>query len=497
MRRSLTSHLPSKAALILAATLLLGGVSFSRHLVAWAAAVLPDFPNWYTNGEEVGDVYGTAVEVVGDVNGDSIDDLLVGAPKATYNEYREGVVYAFYGSVMGLDTDHDWKAGSGITGAEFGSALAGVGDVDHDGYDDVLAGAPAYIGDFPACGAAFLYMGSPLGLETTPAWVFQGDKQDAGLGSAVDAAGDLNQDGYLDLLIGVHHYTEGEFNEGQVRVYLGSAAGFDSASYWGFKSGQYGASLGAAVAGAGDFNGDGFLDLAASAPYYDATIADVVVKNTGAVYAFYGVADGLPSTTEYWLATGATENEKFGLSIATAGDLNQDGFDDLLVGVPGYDATKVDQGAVYVYLGSPDGLPAAPSKVWVGPLPVVLNNQYIPSGFGSAVASGGDINTDGYLDVIVGAPTFTQNQSAEGGIFIYFGVEQGLVDNYGWRNFGQQASTLFGAAVASGDVNQDGRSDVLVGAPTHKLQQNIVGRAAAFYAQPGFVYGSYLPLVSK
>jgi hypothetical protein len=493
MRRFASTPLPRKAALLLSSALLLGLAGFSTRLTALAAQLLPDFPNWITNGAETGYDYGTAVRGVGDVNGDSFEDVLVGAPYGMHTVYKEGAAYAFHGSLKGLKTDYDWIAGSGVTGANFGSALAGVGDVNGDTYDDVLVGAPMYNGlesQIPSGGAAFLFLGSAAGLQETPAWVVQGDKQDDRLGSAVDAAGDINHDGYLDLAVGVYHFTEGQENEGQVRVYLGSEAGFDSENYWGYASDQAGASLGAAVAGVGDLNGDGLPDLAATAPYYNTLVGELSVPDVGAVVVFYGNEAGLPASPD-WMAVGASEYEHFGASVAAAGDLNQDGYDDLLVGVPDYDSLElVDEGAAYVYLGSADGLSATPAMIWTG--------KQSGSDFGAAVSAAGDINRDGYPDVAVGAPLFTQDQSAEGGVFVFFGKNHALPTEFGWRNFGQKADTLFGTGLGTADVNRDRCGDVLVGAPKFRILNFDVGRAVAFYGLTGLLSNQlFIPLVSK
>jgi hypothetical protein len=468
--------------LLLLAALLLGGAGFSARA---AEIHLPDLPSWTTDGEQTGSDYGYAVSAAGDVNGDGLDDILIGAPLYESGVYREGVVYGFYGSEGGLNQTANWMVGSGQTGARFGAALASAGDVDGDGYDDVFVGAPRYNDGQPTEGAAFLYLGSADGLQVTPVWSVQGEISEFELGYAVDGAGDLNGDDYLDLVIGVHHFTDGQSSEGQVRVYYGSSSGFESGSYWSYVSNQSGATLGAAVAGLGDVNGDGYDDLAVGAPYYNDTATDA-----GAVFVFYGSETGLSAAYD-WYVAGGTENEKFGMSVAAAGDLNQDGFADLLVGVPGYGDDLTDQGAVFVYLGSASGLAEQPAVIWKG--------GQTGSDFGYSVASAGDLNHDGLLDCLVGAPFYTNDQQTEGGIFVFYGRKQELPSAYDWRNYGNKAEASLGFSVAAaGDVDGDGYGDILAGAPTYRVNHVIVGRAVGYYGEFDPVYWQlYMPLTVK
>lgn len=471
--------------LLLISALLLGGVGYSARA---EQINLPELPSWTSNGEQVGGEYGSAVSTAGDVNGDGVADILVGAPLASVSVYREGVVDAFYGSNQnGLAQEANWVEGGGQEASRFGTAVAAAGDVNNDGFDDVLIGSPGYdtAEQQPNHGAAFLYLGSGDGLQADPTWFVQGDKKEFELGNALDGAGDLNGDQYLDLVISVHHYTDEQFLEGQVRVYYGSASGFESTSYWSYASNQSGARLGTAVAGVGDLNGDGFDDLAVSAQYYDTEF-----DSAGAVFVFYGSELGLGTEFD-WLATGSSEDELFGASIASPGDLNLDGFTDLLVGAPAYDSSYImDQGAAFVYLGSADGLSSHPAYVW--------NGWQSDSQFGASLSGGGDINADGYPDVIVGAPFYVEDKATVGSIFVFYGREQGFLSRYDWQNFGKAFSEYGSSVAAAGDVNGDGYGDILAGAPEYKIAEDPMGRAVGYYGDFDPVYWQlFVPMVVK
>ncbi len=136
---------------------------------------------------------GAAVSYAGDVDGDEIDDIIVGASRYTNLHNNEGAVYMFRGSESGLSTTPSWLVYGGCATATFGSSVAAAGDVNHDGYDDVIVGAPGY--DLPGltnCGAAFIFLGSESGLQTIPAWSFYGESSEARLGYAVSGVGNVN-----------------------------------------------------------------------------------------------------------------------------------------------------------------------------------------------------------------------------------------------------------------------------------------------------------------
>ncbi len=128
---------------------------------------------WTATGDREGAYFGTSVAGAGDVNGDGYDDVIVGAPDYTSdpdNQSSEGAVFVFYGSPSGLSATPDWIVESNQANAVFGTSVATAGDVDNDGYDDVIVGAPGYSNGEINEGAAFVYYGSAMGPITTPNW---------------------------------------------------------------------------------------------------------------------------------------------------------------------------------------------------------------------------------------------------------------------------------------------------------------------------------------
>jgi hypothetical protein len=183
-------------------------------------------PDWTFENNVVEACLGGTVGTAGDVNSDGYDDVIVGA---AYLECWDadasplGKAYVFHGSSSGLASVPDWTAELVQTGAIFGDLVATAGDVNDDGYDDVLVGAAYYDNDQADEGAAFLYLGSGAGLFTEHAWMVEGDQANAEFGFGAGRAGDVNGDGVDDVIAGAWKYDNGESNEGRAYLYLGAA----------------------------------------------------------------------------------------------------------------------------------------------------------------------------------------------------------------------------------------------------------------------------------
>jgi hypothetical protein len=352
------------------------------------------------------------VASAGDVNGDGFADVIVGSAWAV-------VAYLYLGGAGGLSTTPTTLTGPGASVEGFGLSLAGAGDVNGDGFADII------VGTFDSNnGAAYVYFGGESGLSTMPVTLAAPSSLEEYFGISVGSAGDVNGDGVDDVVVG----TSGR----NAYVYLGGACGLSTTptalTYPGNLDENENANVIAGeVASAGDVNGDGFADLIIGAPLVDG--------DTGAAYVYLGSASG-PAVTPTLLAGPGGPMGYFGFSAASAGDVNGDGFADVIVGAYGVNG----YGAAYVYLGSAHGLST---------MPTVVAGPFVAGGgsFGWSAASAGDVNGDGFADVVVGDP------DAET-VHLYLGAGGGLLSTPSTLTAPtDRDGDYFGSSVASaGDV---------------------------------------------
>jgi len=433
-----------------------------------SASGLATTPAWTAEGNQIGADFGSAIATAGDVNGDGYSDVIVGAERHDNVETDEGRVYAYLGSASGLASTAAWTVESNQATALLGSSVAAAGDVNGDGYSDVIVGAPFYDNVQGDEGRAYVYLGSTSGLATTPSWTGESNQPTALFGRSVATAGDVNGDGYADVIVGADLFDNGEADEGRAFAYLGSASGLSDSPVWTGEGGQVGAQFGISVATAGDVDGDGYSDILVGASQLDNPETD-----EGQAYVYLGFASG-PATTPAWTVDGDQPGQfsLFGSSVATAGDVNGDGYSDVIVGAAGFDNGQTDEGRAQVHLGSASGLA---SLAWAAE-----SNQSSAS-FGEAVATAGDVNGDGFSDVIVGARLYDNGQVDEGRAYVYLGSASGLATTPAWTAESDQAGAFFGFSVATaGDVNGDGFSDVIVGAFEYDNGQTREGRAFVY-----------------
>jgi FG-GAP repeat protein len=325
------------------------------------------------DGVSSNDRLGHVVAGAGDVNADGYPDLLVSAYTASpWGRNRAGTVYVFSGA-DGTQL-HRWNGAK--ADHNFGTSAACAGDVNADGYADLIIGAPEVRhGNTTAAGSAYVLSGA------TGQLLYEWKGIDAdNLGSSVAAAGDIDQDGFADVIVGAWGVNRSaQARTGAAYVYSGATGAQLHKFYGAFSDTR----LGNAVAGAGDVNGDGIQDLIVGASW--ATAGGVY--RAGKVFVYSG-ADG--TQLHKWI--GNTEDGFLGYSVSGAGDVDGDGFADLILGAPWADSPDLDiTGAAYLYSGA-NGLLL---HEWNGP------DQW--DNLGSAVSGAGDVNGDGYAEVIVAA----------------------------------------------------------------------------------------------
>ena len=426
-------------------------------------------PGWTAEGVQMQAYLGASVSAAGDVNKDGYDDVIVGAPGYDGGQRAMGRAFVYLGSASGLGVSAAWMAESDTRDAQFGSSVSGAGDVNGDGYDDLIVGAMTYAGDHWMEGRAYVYYGSASGPESTASWTVQGGGSAARLGSSVNSAGDVNKDGYDDVIVGALGHHDGLTNVGRAYVYYGSASGLNATADWTVQGSAVNARLGTSVGTAGDVNGDGYDDVIVGAPGLDAETPLV-----GNAFVYHGSRTGLGASPA-WTGSSGQADDRFGYAVSTAGDVNGDGYADVMVGAPGGDEDNSVQGQVYVFHGSSIGL-APGSPDWA------VKSEQEQDHLGSAVGGAGDVNGDGYDDLIVGAPRYDDGQINEGQARVYYGSASGPRATPAWTAQGDQDDAWFGASVgAAGDVNGDGYADLLVGAPYYDAGQVNEGRAFLYY----------------
>jgi hypothetical protein len=421
-------------------------------------------PAWTAESDQASAEFGLSVCGAGDVNGDGFDDVIVGAPFFDNGQENEGRAFLYLGSAGGPSLAPDWTAESDQVDAYFGNSVSGAGDVNGDGFDDVIVGAHLFGNGQHQEGRAFLYLGQAGGPSLVPDWTAESDHPAADFGISVSGAGDVNGDGFDDVIVGAHLFGNGQLQEGRAYLYLGSASGPSLVANWTAESDQVGAKFGMSVSGAGDVNGDGFDDVIVGAPFLSngQTIE-------GRAFFYLGSAGG-PSLTADWTAESDQYGANFGTSVSGTGDVNGDGFDDVIVGAPFFSNGQLGEGRAFFYLGSASG-PSLTAD-WTAE-----SNRYSAQ-FGTSVSAAGDVNGDGFGDVIVGASHFHHGQPEEGRAFLYVGSAAGPSLVPDWTAEGKQSYAHFGRSVSgAGDVNGDGVDDVIVGAPSFNHGQTDEGRA--------------------
>jgi hypothetical protein len=423
--------------------------------------------NWSASGYS--EQLGRSVSGAGDVNGDGYGDFLVGEPNYQNNGYAVGKARLFFGgpnvnatadlNFTSISYNHDQR----------GYSVSDAGDVNGDGYDDIIIGAlNAYrSGGSYQSGAAFIYYGGPA-MDTIADVALYGLNQYDSFGCSVSGAGDVNRDGYDDVIVGACNNDAAGSDSGQIYIFYGGQS-MDSASDFVFNGSASGDAFGYSVSGAGDVNGDGYADVIAGAPYGG-------IMDNGYARLFFG-GQGMGASASLNL-TGETNWDNLGQSVSDAGDVNGDGYDDVLIGAPQFLNGTIRPGAAYLLLGG---------KPMDAKIDLRVEGESDYDFFGGSVSSAGDIDRDGRDDFLVGAPYWDAGTYNKGRAYAFLGgaSPDGTPD---MMFNGSEEYDQFGWAVSgAGDVNEDGRSDFLVGAPYANLGNYDTGRAYLFSWVPGIL----------
>ncbi|MCI0584218.1 MAG: integrin alpha, partial [Chloroflexi bacterium] len=332
-----------------------------------------------------------------------------------------------------------------------------------DGFDDVIVGAIWFNSGQTNEGRAFVYLGSPSGPSATASWTAESNQVGAWFGDSVSGAGDVNGDGFADVIVGASDFDTGQ-GVGAAFVFHGDFSIANLVPSQAATSleaddpdiGDFGYSL----ASAGDVNGDGYGDVIVGAPFGAAS--------EGFAFVFHGSPAGISSggatATAAARITSDQADAELGRSVAGAGDVNGDGFGDIVVGAKGYDAGDEDEGLALIYLGGAagtgDGDPSTADTRLEG------NQQ--SAEFGGTVASAGDVNGDGFADLIVAGLNYDAGQPFEGAAFVFHGGAGGIADggpaSAATRLETDTMNLGLEEASGAGDVNGDGFADVIVAA---------------------------------
>ncbi len=413
-----------------------------------------------------GDSFGTSVRTAGDVNGDGLADLIVGAPNYSGGYSHVGRAYLYLGRHTDFGQGADWYVTGQQEEACLGFSASTAGDVNGDGYSDVIIGVYGYVENGEVRGKVGIYAGGSGGLATAPAATVVGSEANSRFGLAVSTAGDVNGDGYADVVVGALGHSNGQTEEGAAYVYTGSA-GWITASPWIIieSNNTYGW-LGRSVGTGGDVDGDGFGDILVGLPGFHGS-EDEGEHFGGA--AIYRGSAGPPATVCEWSSVGEGVDAYRGRSIASAGDVNGDGYDDFIVGEEAYTNGQTDEGRALLFMGSSSGLAAEPT--WQA------EGNATEARYGYSVASAGDVNGDGYSDVIIGAYRYPAGGLSQSGkAYVYLGGSGGL-GSTPWTAQGDMIDAYFGYSVAgAGDLNGDGFGDVVIGAAAYTNPQVNEGR---------------------
>ena len=470
------------------------------------------------NGIDASDYSGQSVSSAGDVNGDGYDDLIIGAYRADQNGSNgAGETYLVYGGASAPGTDGvldlsalDGTNGFILTGIDAGDqsgrSVSSAGDVNGDGYDDLIIGArKADPNGNSGAGETYVIYGGASApgtggvldlsdLDGTNGFILNGFSPFDRSGISVSSAGDVNGDGYDDLIIGAYWADPNGNSSGETYVVYGGAnapgtggvldlSDLDGTNGFILNGIDAGDRSGFSVSSAGDVNGDGYDDLIIGA-FGANSNRD---SDAGETYLVYGGANAsgtggvldlsdLDGTNGFTL-TGIDRDDRSGQSVSSAGDVNGDGYDDLIIGASRADGFTGETYVIYGGASAPGTGGELDLSTLDGTNGFTLTGIDAGDRSGFSVSSAGDINGDGYDDLIIGAFRADPNgDSGAGETYVVYGgasapgtngvLDLGALDGTnGFILTGIDVDDQSGFSVSSaGDVNGDGYDDLIIGA---------------------------------
>lgn len=416
---------------------------------------------------------GSVVAYIGDFNKDGFGDWAVVTPnydvpamspaKAISNAGRVQIISGNDGSVLYS------MVGTPKTG--FGTAVAGNGDIDGDGTMDVVVSAPSAadtLGVKNIGKVTVIYGCKPVNCVPITADLYGSIGQPKDSWGAALALGDIDSDGHADVIVGAPKAMDSQLEKplkqaGCVFAYSGQSLN-QTMPIFAACGATASAHAGTAVA-VGDFNGAGGKEIVVGAPNDDATNDDGKKLADAGSVSIYTYGSTMPLYTQY----GKAAKDYFGKAVAAGGDVNNDGVNDVLAGVPGLDnpiAKLKDVGGFVVLYGSNS------NDYYRGDDTLGAEAK---SGFGSTVALA-DVDKNGFADMVIGAPKAANPNTPPakplkqaGSVAVWAGAEAEPFTQLGSTHYGSAKSDLFGSVIAAGDTNRDGKADVLIGIPNQDV----------------------------
>lgn len=443
-------------AILVGIPMFLAALSFAQ--TASAAIELLISPS----GEAATDGFGSTQSIVADLNGDGFADVVVGSPRNDEGGVNAGRVYIFFGG-PNMDATPDLVLTGESDNDLFGSAVGGAGDFNGDTYGDVIVGAPFNDAGGVDAGRAYVYFGGPA-MDTVADVIFTGVATGDNFGSAVAGAGLVNGDAFADIVVGGPGNDQGGRDTGRAYLFLGGSTPdlTPDAVYTGIELDGF---LGRSVAAAGDVNNDTYDDVLIGAP-----AREDFGFGTRVAHAFVFLGGAVPNGVADVTLTEEAPNDNYAQTVAGVGDVNDDGFDDWMVGAPTHDTGGNNAGRAYLFLGS-----ATPNNV----ADLTFTGKARGDEFGAAVSGAGDFNDDGFDDMLVGAPLQDGGGVSAGRVYLFHGGTSPDANDDDTLD-GESAGDNFGRLGARPGSVSGGSPQFVIGAPSNDDAGSDAGRAYVF-----------------